>query len=138
MHIYIDRKRKRVCVCSSAAGFYFIYFDTYTHIFICFYLIWDAYTLLFFGYVYIGYIRVLRPGSILGPQQQYLQVCICERKRNGGREREKKRTSRVTYSDVWHDSFIRLTWLIHTWATPLGVSFICETWLIHECDMTHS
>ena len=40
----------------------------------------------------------------------------------------------MTHSCVWHDSFIRVTWLIHVWHD----SFICVTWLIHMCAMTHS
>jgi len=43
---------------------------------------------------------------------------------------------------VWHDSFIRVTWLIYTCdMTHLYVwhdSFIRVTWLIYTCDMTHS
>jgi len=43
---------------------------------------------------------------------------------------------------VWHDSFICVTWLIHmcdmthlyVWHDP----FIRVTWLVHMCDMTHS
>ena len=46
------------------------------------------------------------------------------------------------YSYVWHDSFIRVTWLIHTCdmnhSNVWHDSFICVTWLIHICDMTHS
>ena len=44
-----------------------------------------------------------------------------------------------THSCVWHDSFICVTWLIrmcdmtHVWHD----SFISVTWLIHMCDMTH-
>jgi len=48
----------------------------------------------------------------------------------------------MTYSSVWHDSFICVTWLIHLCdMTPSSVwhdSFICVTWLLHLCDMTHS
>ena len=46
----------------------------------------------------------------------------------------------MTHSYVWHDSFIRVTWLIHMCdiADSLHDSFICVTWLIHMCDMTHS
>jgi len=57
---------------------------------------------------------------------------------------------------MWHDSFIRVTWLIHVcdmvhscvWRGSFrGISvsarkprdsFIRETWLINVCDMTHS
>jgi len=39
----------------------------------------------------------------------------------------------MTHSYVWHDSFIRVTWLI-----VCHDSFICVTWLIHVCGMTHS
>jgi len=51
---------------------------------------------------------------------------------------------------MWHDSFIRATWLIircdmtHSYAwhdSSIGVTggpFICVTWLIHTCDMAHS
>ena len=61
----------------------------------------------------------------------------------------------MTHSCVWHDSFIRVTWLILcvTWLTHMSDmthscvwhdslirvnSFMCVTWLIHMCDMTHS
>jgi len=70
----------------------------------------------------------------------------------------------VWRSDVWHDSFIRVTWLIHmcdmthplrlhptpstevTWLFHTCVTwlihmwrdlFTCVAWLIHMCDMTH-
>jgi len=43
---------------------------------------------------------------------------------------------------VWHDSFICVTWLIHmcdmTHSYVWHDSFICVTWLIHMCDMNHS
>jgi len=43
---------------------------------------------------------------------------------------------------MWRDSFICETWLIHmcdmTHSYVWHDSFICETWLIHMCDMTHS
>ena len=43
---------------------------------------------------------------------------------------------------VWHDSFICVTWLIHvcdmTHSYVWHDSFICVTWLIHICDVTHS
>jgi len=43
---------------------------------------------------------------------------------------------------VWHDSFICVTWLIHmcgmTHSYVWHDSFTCVTWLIHMCDMTHS
>ena len=51
---------------------------------------------------------------------------------------------------MWHDSFIRATWLIircdmtHSYAwhdSSIGVTggpFVCVTWLMHTCDMTHS
>ena len=56
---------------------------------------------------------------------------------------------RVTHLFVWHDSFIRVTWLIHTCVTDsfcsylcrliyIRDSFICLTWLKHVYDMTHS
>jgi len=42
---------------------------------------------------------------------------------------------------VWHDSFICVTWLIHmcdmTHSYVWHDSFICVTWLIHISDMTH-
>jgi len=45
-------------------------------------------------------------------------------------------------SYLWHDSFMRVTWLIHVCATTHSCvwhdSFMCVTWLIHACDMTHS
>jgi len=55
--------------------------------------------------------------------------------------------SYVTHLYMWHDSFICVTWLIHmcdmthsyVWhVTHLYMwhdSFICVTWLIHMCDM---
>jgi len=69
----------------------------------------------------------------------------------------------MTCSYVWHDSFIRVAWLIHTCdmpqlqhrrhrlrhrrrsphmcdVTPFNLwhdSFICVPWLISTCDMTH-
>ena len=43
---------------------------------------------------------------------------------------------------VWHDSFVCVTWLLHicdmTHSYVWHDSFICVTWLIHMCDMTHS
>jgi len=43
---------------------------------------------------------------------------------------------------VWRDAFICVTWLIHmcdmTHSYVRHDSFICVTWLIHMCDMTHS
>jgi len=55
----------------------------------------------------------------------------------------------MTHSCVWHGSFLCLTWLIHVcdmthsyvWHDSFCVwhdSLICLTWLIHVCDMTHS
>ena len=55
----------------------------------------------------------------------------------------------MTHSYVWHDSFMRVTWLIHacdilihmfdmTYSYVWRDSFICVTWLIHMCDVTHS
>ena len=54
----------------------------------------------------------------------------------------------MTSSYVWHDSFIRVTWLIHVcymthsyvWHDSFiwHASFICVTWLIHKCDKPHS
>ena len=48
----------------------------------------------------------------------------------------------MTHSYVRHDSFIRVTWLMHTCDMTHSYvwhdSFICVTWLIHTCDMTHS
>jgi len=42
---------------------------------------------------------------------------------------------------MWHDSFIHVTWLIHTHDTTHSRewydSFIRGTWLIHTCDVTH-
>ena len=43
---------------------------------------------------------------------------------------------------MWHDSFICVTWLIHmcdiTHSYVWHDSFICVTWLIHMCDITHA
>jgi len=43
---------------------------------------------------------------------------------------------------VWHDSFICVTWLIHTCDMTHSYvwhdSSICVTWLIHMCDVTPS
>jgi len=51
-------------------------------------------------------------------------------------------TCDMTRSYVWHDSFIYVTWLIHmcdmTHSYVWHDSFICVTWLIHMCNMTHS
>ena len=48
----------------------------------------------------------------------------------------------MTHPFGWHDSFICVTWLIHTCditnAYVRHDSFICVTWLIQMCDMTHS
>ena len=62
----------------------------------------------------------------------------------------------MTHSQVWHDSFVRVTWLIHTCIMTHAYvghdSFTRVTWLIHTCgsasqrplemtcvcDMTHS
>ena len=40
----------------------------------------------------------------------------------------------MTHSHVWLDSFIRATWLIHVWHD----SFIRVTWLVYTCDMDYS
>jgi len=46
------------------------------------------------------------------------------------------------FTCVWHDTFMCLTWLIHmcnmTHSYVWHDTFICVTWLIHMCDMTHS
>jgi len=53
-------------------------------------------------------------------------------------------TCDMTHVYVWHDSFIRVTWLIglKTSSTPHSHvwhdSLTYVTWLIHTCDMTHS
>ena len=51
-------------------------------------------------------------------------------------------TCDMTHSYMWHDSFIYATWLIHTCDMTHSYmwhdSFIYVTWLIHICDMTHS
>ena len=48
----------------------------------------------------------------------------------------------MTHAYVWHDSFICVTWLMHTCDMTHSYvwhdSFICVTWLMHTCDMTHS
>jgi len=48
----------------------------------------------------------------------------------------------MTHPYVWHDSFIRVTWLIHmcdaTHPYLRHVLFTCVTWLVHMCNMTHS
>jgi len=54
----------------------------------------------------------------------------------------------MTHAYVWHDAFICVTWLIHmcdmthlcvTWPTHVWHDlFMCATWLIHMCDMTHA
>jgi len=45
-------------------------------------------------------------------------------------------------SYLWHDSFICVTWRIHmcdmTHSYVWHDAFICVTWRIHTCDMTHS
>jgi len=49
---------------------------------------------------------------------------------------------RMTHTNVWHDSFISLTCLIHmcdmTHSYLWHASFICVTWLIHISDMPDS
>jgi len=51
-------------------------------------------------------------------------------------------TCDMTHSYMWHDSFIHVTWLFHTCDMTHSYmwhdSFIHVTWLIHTCDMTHS
>jgi len=51
-------------------------------------------------------------------------------------------TCDMTHSFVWHDAFIRVTWFIHTCDMTHSYvwhdAFIRVTWLIHTCDMTHS
>jgi len=48
----------------------------------------------------------------------------------------------MTHSYVWHDSFVRVTWLIHTFDITHSQawldSFIRVAWLIHTCGVTHS
>ena len=48
----------------------------------------------------------------------------------------------MTHSYVWHDSFLRGTWFIHTCDMTCPYvwhdSFICVPWLVHTCDMTHA
>ena len=47
-------------------------------------------------------------------------------------------TGDMAHSCVWHDSFIRVTWLLHTWVrstTAFLPAFICVTWLVHTHDM---
>jgi len=55
----------------------------------------------------------------------------------------------MTHSCVWHDSFMCVTWLIHvcdmthamcdmTHSCAWHDSVKCVTWLSHVCDMTHS
>jgi len=47
----------------------------------------------------------------------------------------------TTHSNVWHDSFICVTWLVHmrdmTHSYAWHDSFICVTWLIQVRDMTY-
>ena len=51
-------------------------------------------------------------------------------------------TCDMTHLCVWHDSFIRVTWLTYT--CDMTRSYVCHdsfirvTWLIHTCAMTHS
>jgi len=42
----------------------------------------------------------------------------------------------MTHSYVWHDSFICVTWLIHM--CDMTHSLVRLMWSIHTCDMTHS
>ena len=67
-----------------------------------------------------------------------LQVCLCD----------------MTHSHVWHDSFIRVTCLIHMFQTPYSCmwhfSFMCDGlfrcvaclihvwWLVHICDLSRA
>jgi len=43
-------------------------------------------------------------------------------------------TCDMSHSQVWHDSFICMTLLIHVWHGP----FMCVTWLFQTCDMTRA
>jgi len=43
----------------------------------------------------------------------------------------------MTHLYVWHDSFVRVTWLIHIYSYMWHDSFIRVTWLIYTCDMTY-
>jgi len=53
----------------------------------------------------------------------------------------------MTHSNMWYDSFVDMTWLVHEWHDVFHTyaqnrhmshdSFIHETWLIIRCDMTH-
>jgi len=48
----------------------------------------------------------------------------------------------LTHSHVWHDSFTRVTWLIHmcdmTHSHVWRDSRTCVTWPVHMCDMARS
>ena len=51
----------------------------------------------------------------------------------------------MSHSYVWHDLYLRVTWLIRTCDMTDTVqkyvgltAFMCVTWRIHMCDMTHS
>jgi len=44
----------------------------------------------------------------------------------------------TTRSYVWHDLFIRLTWLVHTFDIHLTWLVHILTWLVHTFDMTRS
>ena len=50
------------------------------------------------------------------------------------------RRSISIHSYVWHDSFVRVTWLIRMYIVTYSYewldSFVRVTWLIHMCDMT--
>ena len=48
----------------------------------------------------------------------------------------------VTYSYVWRDSWVHVTWLMHVCdMTDITQSYVWHfsfvSWLVHECDMTH-
>jgi len=48
----------------------------------------------------------------------------------------------ASQTPVWHDPFIRVTWLVHmrdvTHSFVWHAWFICVTWLIHVCNMNDS
>jgi len=58
------------------------------------------------------------------------------------RDEESQKRRHSAYACVWHDSFMCVTWLIHvcdvTHSCVWRDSFMCVTWLIHACAVTPS
>jgi len=61
-------------------------------------------------------------------------VCVCD---TGSRLRVRADSTCVTCCGRPDGTFIHVTWPIHTHSNMWHDSFICVTWLIQMCDMTH-